>query len=65
MAAIFAFFSVSQVEVARLVVKLLKIEPPFVVAVDRTEWQLGKAWVNVLMLSVSYKRVAIPLLWSV
>jgi hypothetical protein len=43
----------------------LKIKPPFVVAIDRTEWQLGKSWVNVLMLSVSYKRVAIPLLWTV
>ncbi len=45
--------------------KLLKLEPPFVVAIDRTEWQLGKSWVNVLMLSVSYKGVAIPLLWTV
>jgi hypothetical protein len=50
---------------ARLSLKLLKIEPPFVIAIDRTEWQLGKAWVNVLMLSVSYGRIAIPLLWTV
>lgn len=50
---------------ARLSLKLLKIEPPFVIAIDRTEWQLGTAWVNVLMLSVSYKRIAIPLLWTV
>ncbi len=50
---------------ARLTLKLLKIEPPFVIAIDRTEWQLGKSWVNILLLSVSYKRVAIPLLWSV
>lgn len=48
-----------------MMLKLLKLEPPFVIAIDRTEWQLGKAWVNVLMLSVSYKRVAIPLVWSV
>lgn len=45
--------------------KLLKLKPPFVIAIDRTEWQLGKSWVNVLLLSVSYKRVAIPLVWSV
>lgn len=50
---------------ARLTLKLLKIEPPFVIAIDRTEWQLGKSWVNVLLLSVSYKRVAIPLIWTV
>ncbi len=50
---------------ARLTVKLLKLEPPFVIAIDRTEWQLGKAWVNVLMLSVGYKGVSLPLFWTV
>ena len=50
---------------ARLTVRLLKLEPPFVIAIDRTEWQLGKAWVNVLMLSVGYKGVSIPLFWTV
>jgi len=48
-----------------LTVRLLKIEPPFVIAIDRTEWQLGKRWVNVLMLSIGYKGVAIPLFWTV
>ncbi len=64
-AKISAFFSVSQVEIARLVVKLLKIEPLYTIAIDRTEWQLGTQWVNVLMLSVAYKGVSIPLLWTV
>jgi hypothetical protein len=50
---------------ARLTVRLLKLEPPFVIAIDRTEWQLGAAWVNVLMLSVGYKGVSIPLFWTV
>jgi len=48
-----------------LTLKLLKIEPPFIVAIDRTEWQMGKAWVNVLMLSVGYKGISIPLFWTV
>ena len=48
-----------------MTLKLLKIEPPFVVAIDRTEWQTGKAWVNVLMLSVGYKNISIPLFWTV
>ena len=45
--------------------KLLKIEPPFVIAIDRTEWQLGGRWINVLMLSVGYKNISIPLFWTV
>lgn len=55
----------SQVEIARLVLRLLKIEAPYTIAIDRTEWQLGKAWVNVLMLSVAYRSISIPLLWTV
>jgi transposase len=50
---------------ARLTLKLLKIEPPFVIAIDRTEWQLGKNWVNVLVLSVGYANVSLPLFWTV
>lgn len=45
--------------------KLLKIEPSYTVAIDRTEWQLGKHWVNVLMLSVAYQGVSIPIFWTV
>ncbi len=64
-AKIYAFFSVSQVEIARLVLRLLKIEPGYTIAIDRTEWQLGTQWVNVLMLSVAYRGVSIPLFWAV
>lgn len=48
---------------ARLTIRLLNLAPPFTLALDRTEWQLGKSWANVLMLSVNYKRMAIPLFW--
>ncbi len=29
---------------ARLTLKLLKLAPPFTIAIDRTEWQLGKSF---------------------
>lgn len=45
--------------------KLLKIEPKYTIAIDRTEWQLGKSWVNVLLLSVTYKSLSIPVYWTV
>jgi hypothetical protein len=65
LAKISAFFSISQVELARLTLRLLKIESRFTIAIDRTEWQLGKVWVNVLMLSVAYGGISIPLFWTV
>ena len=64
-AKIFAFFSISQVEIARLVLRLLKIEPKYTIAIDRTEWQLGTRWVNILVLSVTYQSLSIPLFWTV
>ena len=50
-----AFFSVSQFEIARLVLRLFKIEPDYTIAIDHTEWQWGAQWVNVLMLAITYK----------
>jgi len=47
---------IEQSEVARLVLRLLKIEPLYTIAIDRTEWQLGKNWVNVLLLSVTRQK---------
>jgi len=64
-AKIFAFFSISQVEIGRLVLRLLKIEPLYTIAIDRTEWQLGKSWVNILVLSVTYQSLSIPIFWTV
>ena len=31
---------------------------------DRTNWQWGKKNINILMLSITYKGIAIPLFWS-
>lgn len=45
--------------------RLLKIEPKYTIAIDRTEWQLGKHCVNVLLLSITYKSLSIPVFWTV
>jgi hypothetical protein len=59
------FFSIDEAELARLMVGLMRLVPPFVITIDRTEWQLGKRWVNVLMLAVVHEGAAVPLLWMV
>jgi len=59
------FFTIDQAELAQMMVKLMKLVPPFVITIDRTEWQLGKRWVNVLMLAIVDEGVAVPLLWMV
>jgi hypothetical protein len=59
------FFDLPFAEVAYLVIKLLGIAPPFVISIDRTDWYLGTTPLNILMLSLVYKGVAFPLLWTV
>ena len=37
----------------------------WMLAVDRTNWKLGKKNINILMIAISYKGVGIPLMWTV
>lgn len=39
------------------------LDAPFYLAMDRTNWQWGKKNLNILMLAVVYKGVAIPVYW--
>ena len=59
------FFDLPFAEIAVLVIKLLGIPKPFVISVDRTDWYLGETPLNVFMLSLVWKGVAVPLLWTV
>jgi hypothetical protein len=33
--------------------------------IDRTEWKFGSVWINLLMVSVAYRGISIPLSWKV
>lgn len=57
------FFDFSFVELAGLLVKLMKLKPPFVLIIDRTEWKFGSRWHNILTLAIASEEVAIPILW--
>ena len=50
---------------ALLVTRLVGIEGPWVLSVDRTNWKLGKIEINILMLSLVHGGISFPLLWSV
>jgi hypothetical protein len=47
---------------AKLIMSLLP-KDPLVLSIDRTNWQFGKADINIFMLSVEYHGVAVPVLW--
>jgi Transposase DDE domain len=59
------FFEISYGVIAVLLVSLMGVPRPWVLTLDRTNWQLGKTPLNVLVLGIVYKGVAIPVLWTI
>lgn len=51
--------------VAKLVFTLLPAEPPYRLSMDRTNWKFGSKNINILVLAITYKGIAFPLLFKV
>src|SRR5215207_5322707 len=58
-------FELPYAAVALALLRQAGVEAPYVLTVDRTEWQLGSVWLNVMVVGVAYKGVALPVLWRV
>ncbi|MGH8500800.1 MAG: IS4 family transposase, partial [Methylococcales bacterium] len=58
-------FELPYAELAAFVVKLLGIEGPYTLALDRTNWKVGVVNINILMLSIVYRGVGFPVVWLV
>ena len=50
--------------VARLIVGLLNLKGSTLLALDRTNWKLGKTDINILVLAIVTRRFKVPLMWS-
>ncbi len=50
---------------ARAIAALLNLPQPWTLALDRTNWTVGKKEINLLVLAIVHQGVAFPLLWSV
>ena len=52
-------------ELALFIVKLLGVPGPYTLALDRTNWKVGAVDLNILMLSIVYRGIGIPVVWTV
>ena len=60
----FQYVRLDSTLVAHVVVDLLGLSgKPWVLAIDRTNWDFGKTTINILMISVVWNGMGIPLLW--
>jgi hypothetical protein len=60
----FSEFDLDYREIARLVAGLMDIPQPWILSIDRTNWQFGDCVFNILMLGVVHEGVAFPLVWT-
>ncbi len=49
--------------ISRIVFAIFPMPKKFMIAIDRTNWKLGKTHFNFLTLSIVYKTIAIPVYW--
>jgi hypothetical protein len=60
----FQSFQIDAFTIACLITPLLPLEEAtWVLVMDRTNWKLGKATINVLMLGIAHQGIAFPILW--
>jgi hypothetical protein len=61
----FQFVKLDGAMAAGVVVELLGLAgKPWVLAMDRTNWDFGKTTINILMISVIWNGMGIPLIWA-
>ena len=60
----FRSFELDYGVIAKVIVAWLKIPEPWVLAVDRTQWDVGSTTVNILTLGVVHQGIAFPLVWQ-
>ena len=60
----FRFFDISYPAIAILLVKLIGQSAPWVVILDRTNWEFGEKKINILTLAIAYEGIAIPIFWK-
>lgn len=61
----FQMIRLDQSLVARIVVGMLNLSRPKCLALDRTNWKVGRKDINILMLAIVTRRFRVPLLWTV
>lgn len=59
----FRDYEMDYAEIAQAIVTLMAIPEPWVLSIDRTDWQFGECVFNILMLGVVHDGVAFPLVW--
>lgn len=59
----FKNFNFDPIIILRFVFSIISMDRKIILILDRTNWKLGKTHINLLVLSIAYKRISIPVYW--
>lgn len=51
-------------KIGKMLISLLPTGTRYIVAIDRTNWEFGKTAINIMMVSVVYKDISLPVCWK-
>lgn len=58
----FTEVKLDEISIAKMILSFLPA-PPYTVCVDRTNWQFGKANINILVIAIAHRGIAFPIVW--
>jgi hypothetical protein len=58
-------FELPYAQLAQFVLKLLGVEGPYTLALDRTNWKVGSVEINILLLSIVHGGTGFPIVWII
>ena len=61
----FTSFTFDMSVIVTFILQLFPLDGQWLLILDRTNWKWGKTPINILMLSIAYKGIGIPLFWTV
>lgn len=61
----FQSFSIDFTWIAKLIAEIIKVPQPWDIVLDRTNWDFGRIHINILVLGIAYKGIAIPIFWTI
>jgi hypothetical protein len=59
----FKDFTMHYITLGKMLISLMPKDRRFIVAIDRTNWKLGKKDISILMLTLVYKGISFPVCW--
>ena len=59
----FALFNFDQTKIVKIILAMFSLPDKIILTMDRTNWKWGKCHINILVIGIVYKKIAIPIFW--